>query len=115
MCLILLLCLSRADRVLVTVFRQSVVPPPMCTYRLLLPHPVNQVVFSAHPQKSNDLAVLDASNQISVYKYGMFKNCDQDVLNPSYKKQVMVWCCRSFSVSKMLKFIINVFINMILN
>uniref|UniRef100_G3U3U6 Elongator complex protein 1 n=1 Tax=Loxodonta africana TaxID=9785 RepID=G3U3U6_LOXAF len=57
-------------RVLVTVFRQTVVPPPLCTYRLLLPQPVNQVVFSAHPQKSNDLAVLDASNQISVYKCG---------------------------------------------
>ncbi|XP_005626959.2 elongator complex protein 1 isoform X1 [Canis lupus familiaris] len=56
------------NKVLVTVFQQSVVPPPMCTYRLLLPHPVNQVMFSAHPKKSNDLAILDASNQISVYK-----------------------------------------------
>ncbi|XP_012374284.1 elongator complex protein 1 isoform X2 [Dasypus novemcinctus] len=55
-------------RVLVTVFRQTVIPPPMCTYRLLLPHPVNQVVFPAHPEKSNSLALLDASNQISVYK-----------------------------------------------
>uniref|UniRef100_A0A452UM12 Elongator complex protein 1 n=1 Tax=Ursus maritimus TaxID=29073 RepID=A0A452UM12_URSMA len=60
-----------SKEVLVTVFRQGVVPPPMCTYRLLLPHPVNQVMFSAHPQKSNDLAVLDASNQISVYKCGI--------------------------------------------
>ncbi|XP_027406256.1 elongator complex protein 1 [Bos indicus x Bos taurus] len=58
------------NRVLVTVFRQSVVPPPMCTYRLQLPHSVNQVMFSARPEKSNDLAVLDASNQISVYKCG---------------------------------------------
>lgn len=33
------------NRVLVTVFRQSVVPPPMCTNRLLLPHAVNQVMF----------------------------------------------------------------------
>ncbi|KAM9206961.1 elongator complex protein 1 [Dugong dugon] len=57
-------------RVLVTVFRQTVVPPPLCTYQLLLAQPVNQVVFSTHPQKSNDLAVLDASNQISVYKCG---------------------------------------------
>ncbi|XP_007950138.1 elongator complex protein 1 [Orycteropus afer afer] len=57
-------------RVLVTVFRQTVVPPPLCTYRLLLPQPVNQVMFSAHPQGSNDLALLDASNQISIYKCG---------------------------------------------
>lgn len=67
------------NRVLVTVFRQSVVPPPMCTYRLLLPHPVNQVVFSAHPKKSNDLAVLDASNQISVYKCGDSPSADPTV------------------------------------
>ncbi|XP_049566904.1 elongator complex protein 1 isoform X2 [Orcinus orca] len=67
------------NRVLVTVFRQSVVPPPMCTYRLLLPHPVNQVMFSAHPKKSNDLAVLDASNQISVYKCGDSPSIDSTV------------------------------------
>ncbi|VCX30510.1 unnamed protein product [Gulo gulo] len=67
------------NRVLVTVFRQSVVPPPMCTYRLLLPHPVNQVMFSAHPQKSNDLAILDASNQISVYKCGDSPSVDSTV------------------------------------
>uniref|UniRef100_A0A8C4PVD0 Elongator complex protein 1 n=1 Tax=Equus asinus asinus TaxID=83772 RepID=A0A8C4PVD0_EQUAS len=66
------------SKVLVTVFRLSVVPPPMCSYRLLLPHSVNQVVFSVHPEKSNDLAILDASNQISVYKCGMLKN--QDVI-----------------------------------
>uniref|UniRef100_A0A8C6F0K3 Elongator complex protein 1 n=1 Tax=Monodon monoceros TaxID=40151 RepID=A0A8C6F0K3_MONMO len=67
------------NRVLVTVFRQSVVPPPMCTYRLLLPHPVNQIMFSAHPKKSNDLAVLDASNQISVYKCGDSPSIDSTV------------------------------------
>ncbi|XP_032490458.1 elongator complex protein 1 isoform X2 [Phocoena sinus] len=71
--------LKTYDRVLVTVFRQSVVPPPMCTYRLLLPHPVNQIMFSAHPKKSNDLAVLDASNQISVYKCGDSPNIDSTV------------------------------------
>ncbi|XP_036712629.1 elongator complex protein 1 isoform X2 [Balaenoptera musculus] len=71
--------LKTYDRVLVTVFRQSVVPPPMCTYRLLLPHPVNQIMFSAHPKKSNDLAVLDASNQISVYKCGDSPSIDSTV------------------------------------
>ncbi|XP_017659129.1 elongator complex protein 1 isoform X2 [Nannospalax galili] len=67
-------------RVLVTVFRQTVIPPPMCTYRLLNPHPVNQVMFSAHLENSNDLAVLDASNQISVYKCG-----DKPGLDPTVK------------------------------
>ncbi|GAB1288525.1 Elongator complex protein 1 [Apodemus speciosus] len=65
------------NRLLVTVFRQTVVPPPMYTYRLLIPHPVNQVVFSAH--LGNDLAVLDASNQISVYKCGDKPNMDPTV------------------------------------
>ncbi|XP_066879274.1 elongator complex protein 1-like [Kogia breviceps] len=66
------------NRLLVTVYPQSVVPPPMCTYRLPLPYPVNQIMFSTHPKKSNDLSVLNASNQIFVYKCGMFKNCYQD-------------------------------------
>ncbi|MBZ3869628.1 Elongator complex protein 1 [Sciurus carolinensis] len=67
------------NRVLVTVFQQTVIPPPMCTYRLLLPHPANQVMFSAHPKKSNNLAVLDASNQISVYKCGDSPSVDPTV------------------------------------
>ncbi|XP_005382814.1 PREDICTED: elongator complex protein 1 [Chinchilla lanigera] len=67
------------NKVLVTVFRQTVIPPPMCTYYLLLPHPVNQVTFSAHSTKSNDLAVLDASNQISVYKCGDSPSMDPTV------------------------------------
>ncbi|XP_069867301.1 elongator complex protein 1 isoform X1 [Dipodomys merriami] len=67
------------NRVLVTVFRQTVIPPPMSTYRLLLPHPVNQVTFSANPEKSNNIAVLDASNQISVYKCGDSPSVDPTV------------------------------------
>ncbi|XP_055973206.1 elongator complex protein 1 [Sorex fumeus] len=67
------------NRVLVTVFRQMVVPPPMSTYQVLFRHPVNQVMFSLHPQKSNDLAVLDASNQISVYRYGDGASVDPTV------------------------------------
>lgn len=48
-----------------------VVPPPLSTYQVLLPHPVSQVMFSVHPEESNSLAVMDSSNQISVYRYGM--------------------------------------------
>nr|XP_030707818.1 elongator complex protein 1-like isoform X2 [Globicephala melas] len=90
------------NRILVTVFWQSVVPPPMCTYRLLLPHPVAQIMFSTHPKKSNDLGVLNASNQIFVYKCGMFKNCYQDVLNQisPTQKQTIVWCCVGSRASK---------------
>nr|XP_030707820.1 elongator complex protein 1-like isoform X4 [Globicephala melas] len=94
--------LKTYDRILVTVFWQSVVPPPMCTYRLLLPHPVAQIMFSTHPKKSNDLGVLNASNQIFVYKCGMFKNCYQDVLNQisPTQKQTIVWCCVGSRASK---------------
>ncbi|XP_074136167.1 elongator complex protein 1 isoform X1 [Sminthopsis crassicaudata] len=67
------------NKVLVTAFQHSVVPPPLCTYELHLQHPVNQVVFCAHPKKSNNLAVLDASNHISIYKYGGTTNSDPTV------------------------------------
>uniref|UniRef100_A0A674IEA4 Elongator complex protein 1 n=1 Tax=Terrapene triunguis TaxID=2587831 RepID=A0A674IEA4_9SAUR len=58
------------DKVLVTAFQHSVVPPPMCTFQLQLQQAVNQVAFHTDPTKSADLAVLDASNRISVYRVG---------------------------------------------
>ncbi|XP_029459838.1 elongator complex protein 1 isoform X2 [Rhinatrema bivittatum] len=58
------------DKVLVTAFQQSVAPPPLCTFYLQLTQPVNQVAFLQNPQKSNDLAILDASNRITIYRYG---------------------------------------------
>uniref|UniRef100_A0A8C3T4B4 Elongator complex protein 1 n=1 Tax=Chelydra serpentina TaxID=8475 RepID=A0A8C3T4B4_CHESE len=58
------------DKVLVTAFQHSVVPPPMCTFQLQLQQAVNQVAFHTDPTKSTDLAVLDASNRISIYRVG---------------------------------------------
>ncbi|XP_043371415.1 elongator complex protein 1 isoform X2 [Dermochelys coriacea] len=58
------------DKVLVTAFQRSVVPPPMCTFQLQLQQAVNQVAFHTDPTKSADLAVLDASNRISIYRVG---------------------------------------------
>ncbi|XP_036407119.1 elongator complex protein 1 [Megalops cyprinoides] len=55
------------DKVLVTTFRQCVVPPPMCAYELQLPAAVNQVTFHPGPQRTNDLAVLTADGRIFVY------------------------------------------------
>ncbi|KAJ8262094.1 hypothetical protein GJAV_G00162110 [Gymnothorax javanicus] len=55
------------DKVLVTTFRQRVVPPPMCAYELQLPAAVNQVTFHSEPQRTNDLAVLTADGRIFVY------------------------------------------------
>ncbi|NXM09600.1 ELP1 protein, partial [Tyrannus savana] len=58
------------DKVLVTVFQHAVVPPPMCTYELQLQQAVNQVAFHTDLNHSGDMAVLDADNRISVYRYG---------------------------------------------
>ncbi|NWV00667.1 ELP1 protein, partial [Upupa epops] len=58
------------DKVLVTVFQHAVVPPPMCTYELQLQQMVNQLAFHTDPKHSADIAVLDADNRISVYRYG---------------------------------------------
>uniref|UniRef100_A0A673YY13 Elongator acetyltransferase complex subunit 1 n=1 Tax=Salmo trutta TaxID=8032 RepID=A0A673YY13_SALTR len=53
------------ESVLVSTFRQCVVPPPMCAYDLQLPAPVNLVTFQR--QRTNELAALTADGHISVY------------------------------------------------
>ncbi|NXG38342.1 ELP1 protein, partial [Dromaius novaehollandiae] len=58
------------DKVLVTAFQHAVVPPPMCTYQLQFTQAVNQIAFHTDPKHSGDMAVLDADNRISVYRYG---------------------------------------------
>nr|XP_020449669.1 elongator complex protein 1 isoform X2 [Monopterus albus] len=55
------------DKILVTTFRQCVVPPPMCSFELQLKSPVNQVTFLCRPQRTTQLAALTADGQISVY------------------------------------------------
>lgn len=59
-----------SDKVLVTTFRQSVVPPPMCSFELQLTSPANQVTFLSKPLRTNQLAVLASDGQISVYTEG---------------------------------------------
>uniref|UniRef100_A0A671U958 Elongator complex protein 1 n=1 Tax=Sparus aurata TaxID=8175 RepID=A0A671U958_SPAAU len=58
------------DKILVTTFRQCVVPPPMCAFELQLSSPVNQVTFLCQPQRTNQLAALTSDGQISVYSQG---------------------------------------------
>uniref|UniRef100_A0A665V896 Elongator complex protein 1 n=1 Tax=Echeneis naucrates TaxID=173247 RepID=A0A665V896_ECHNA len=55
------------DKILVTTFRQCVVPPPMCSFELQLKSAVNQVTFLCQPQRTNELAAFTANGQISVY------------------------------------------------
>ncbi|XP_029917224.1 elongator complex protein 1 [Myripristis murdjan] len=55
------------DKVLVTTFRQAVVPPPMCSFELQLTSPVNQVSFLCQPQRTNQLAALTADGQVAVF------------------------------------------------
>ncbi|XP_035506109.2 elongator complex protein 1 [Scophthalmus maximus] len=56
------------DKILVTTFRQGVVPPPMCSFELQLKSPVNQVTFLCRPQGTNQLAAFTADGRISVYR-----------------------------------------------
>uniref|UniRef100_A0A8C3Y2M8 Elongator complex protein 1 n=1 Tax=Catharus ustulatus TaxID=91951 RepID=A0A8C3Y2M8_CATUS len=70
------------DKVLVTAFQHAVVPPPMCTYELQLQQAVNQVAFHTNPKHSGDMAVLDADNRISLYRYG---DCLPQMDDPSVK------------------------------
>ncbi|XP_074850568.1 elongator complex protein 1 isoform X2 [Carettochelys insculpta] len=58
------------DKVLITAFQHSVVPPPMCTFQLQLQQPVNQIAFHSDPTKSEDFAVLDAGNRVFIYRAG---------------------------------------------
>ncbi|KAK2848777.1 hypothetical protein Q5P01_008611 [Channa striata] len=65
------------DKVLMTTFRQCVVPPPMCSFELQLKSPVNQVTFLCRPQRTNHLAALTADGQISVYKQDSKEEADK--------------------------------------
>ncbi|XP_062281741.1 elongator complex protein 1 [Scomber scombrus] len=55
------------DKVLVTTFRQCVVPPPMCSFELQLTSPVNQVTFLCKPQGTNQLSAFTADGNISIF------------------------------------------------
>lgn len=67
---------------MVTTFRQSVVPPPMCSFELQLPSPVNQVTFHCKPLRTNQLAALTSDGQISVYvEGGWYADVHRDVLS----------------------------------
>uniref|UniRef100_A0A669D3C0 Elongator complex protein 1 n=1 Tax=Oreochromis niloticus TaxID=8128 RepID=A0A669D3C0_ORENI len=59
------------EKILVTTFRQCVVPPPMCSFELQLKSPVNQVTFLCQPEGTNQLAAFTADGQISVYTQGV--------------------------------------------
>lgn len=59
------------DKVLVNSFVQSVVPPPMYTFHMQFPRSVNEVAFHMDPEKSSDLAVLDNSNTVYIFRYGI--------------------------------------------
>uniref|UniRef100_A0A673HDE3 Elongator complex protein 1 n=1 Tax=Sinocyclocheilus rhinocerous TaxID=307959 RepID=A0A673HDE3_9TELE len=52
------------DKILVTTFRQCVIPPPMCAFELQLPVPVNLVTFRSQAQRTNELAALTADGHI---------------------------------------------------
>uniref|UniRef100_A0A671P1U3 Elongator complex protein 1 n=1 Tax=Sinocyclocheilus anshuiensis TaxID=1608454 RepID=A0A671P1U3_9TELE len=66
------------DKILVTTFRQCVIPPPMCAFELQLPVPVNLVTFRSQAQRTNELAALTADGHIYVYGQGESRNLKRD-------------------------------------
>ncbi|KAM8939082.1 elongator complex protein 1 [Pelodytes ibericus] len=67
------------DKVLVTSFHQAVVPPPMSTFQIQFPGPVNEVAFHMDPEKSSSLAAVDADNRIYICRYGSIADKDSKV------------------------------------
>ncbi|KAM6999828.1 elongator complex protein 1 [Tautogolabrus adspersus] len=65
------------DKILMTTFRQCVVPPPMCSFELQLTSPVNQVTFLCQPQRTNQLAALTSDGRISVYRQDSGEQADK--------------------------------------
>ncbi|XP_037531563.1 elongator complex protein 1 [Nematolebias whitei] len=55
------------DKVLVTTFRQCVVPPPMCSFELQLKSPVNQVMFLCRPTLTNQIAAFTLDGHVSLF------------------------------------------------
>lgn len=72
------------EKVLVTAFQRSVVPPPMCTFQIQLHHSINQIAFHPDPKRSNDFALLDARNKVYVYRFG-----DNGMMDPTVKPGAM--------------------------
>ncbi|KAM4807893.1 elongator complex protein 1 [Rhinophrynus dorsalis] len=56
-------------KLLVTSFQQAVVPPPMSTFQIQFPTAVNEVAFLKDPKRSCDIAVVDAANNLYIYRY----------------------------------------------
>ncbi|XP_034453513.1 elongator complex protein 1 [Hippoglossus hippoglossus] len=65
------------DKILMTTFRQGIVPPPMCSLELQLKSPANQVTFLCRPQRTNQLAVFTANGEISVYSQDSGEHVDK--------------------------------------
>ncbi|XP_024116076.1 elongator complex protein 1 isoform X1 [Oryzias melastigma] len=55
------------DKILVTTFRQTVVPPPMSSFQLQSVSNINQVTFLCRPGGSNQLAALTSDGQVCLY------------------------------------------------
>ena len=54
-------------RLLLTLFRHAVVPPPLCSFQLVTPSPVVQVTFAPEPRCCDDLLALLSSGEVAVF------------------------------------------------
>uniref|UniRef100_A0A672ZMA5 Elongator complex protein 1 n=1 Tax=Sphaeramia orbicularis TaxID=375764 RepID=A0A672ZMA5_9TELE len=78
------------DKILVTTFRQCVVPPPMCSFELQLKSPVNQVTFLCQPQRTNQLAAFTADGLISIFSQA--GKADTKINPVSWKDPYVDYC-----------------------
>lgn len=63
------------NSILVTPFRAMVVPPPLCSYKITLPMPVNHIVFGPASCCNDFLAVL-SDNRVAVFKEDVIADID---------------------------------------
>uniref|UniRef100_A0A3B4Z003 Elongator complex protein 1 n=1 Tax=Stegastes partitus TaxID=144197 RepID=A0A3B4Z003_9TELE len=79
------------EKILVTAFRQCVVPPPMCSFELQLKSPVNQVTFLCRPERTNQLAAFTADGRISVYSQGGFIKLVESLQDDPLALRQLLW------------------------
>uniref|UniRef100_A0A8C6KL75 Elongator complex protein 1 n=1 Tax=Nothobranchius furzeri TaxID=105023 RepID=A0A8C6KL75_NOTFU len=77
------------DKVLVTTFRQCVVPPPMCSFELQLKSPINQVTFLCRPEGTNQIKMDTILNRDA-----LIRSCDRKLGQSASPSCLFLVSCR---------------------
>lgn len=82
------------SRLLMTPFRQLVVPPPMSAYYLQLPAPVNLVSFCCHGNTDDVLVLLD-DGRVAVYRFKDIDTKEESVKLDGAGGNNFQTCCKT--------------------